>query len=145
MLACDLIVAAEGSAFGLPEVSVGLIVAAGGLYRLPQMLPPAIATELILSAGRLSAADAARWGLINRLAAAGQALEEALALARAIVGHAPVAVRESLAIVKASRGLDRETLQRMSDEAQSRIRHTEDFREGPRAFVEKRPPVWAGR
>jgi len=144
-LACDMIVASEGGAFGLPEVTRGLVAAAGGLYRLPRALPRAIAIELILTAGRLTSERAAQLGMINRLVPRGQSVQEALTLARSISANAPLAVRESLAIARAAADLDDSSLRRLSDVAQARLQLTEDFVEGPRAFVEKRAPVWKGR
>lgn len=144
-LACDMIVASTGSAFGLPEVTRGLAAAAGGLYRLPRAIPRAIAIELILTGTRLSSERAAELGMVNKLVPPGEAVKAALALADTIAANAPIAVRESLAIAKLAPDLDDATLRRMSDEAQDRLKETEDFREGPLAFVEKRPPVWSGR
>ena len=77
-LACDLIVAAENAAFGLPEVSRGLVAGSGGLVRLPRRIPAGIALEYALTGARMAAPDAHRWGLVNRLAASGEALAEAL-------------------------------------------------------------------
>jgi enoyl-CoA hydratase/carnithine racemase len=144
-LACDMIVASEGGAFGLPEVMRGLIASAGGLYRLPRAIPRAIAIELILTAQRLPSERAAELGMVNRLVPQGRAVEEALALAAMIVENAPLAVRESLAIARASSDLDEPTLRAMSNAAQRRLELTRDFAEGPLAFVEKRAPVWKGR
>jgi len=144
-LACDLIVAAEGAAFGLPEVSRGLAAAAGGLYRLPRALPRRIALDLILTGERLSAERAAELGMVSRLAPPGRALEVALERAAAIALNAPIAVRESLAIARASFDLDDTALRRLSDAAQRRLQTTADFHEGAVAFVEKRPPRWTGR
>jgi enoyl-CoA hydratase/carnithine racemase len=144
-LACDMIVAAETASFGLPEVRRGLVAAAGGVYRLPRSLPRAVALELIATGGTLSAPRAHHFGLVSRLAPAGGATAEALALAEAIAANAPIAVRESLAIARRAYDLQDDELQTLSDEAGRRIMATEDFREGPRAFVEKRPPRWSGR
>ncbi|MHA6766968.1 enoyl-CoA hydratase-related protein [Sphingobium ummariense] len=144
-LACDMIVASQGGAFGLPEVTRGLAASAGGLYRLPRALPRAIAIELILTADRLPSERAAELGMVNHLVPAGTVLEQALIIARKIAGNAPLAVRESLAIARAAFDRDDQTLARLSDEAQDRLRLTEDFQEGPSAFVEKRAPRWAGR
>jgi enoyl-CoA hydratase/carnithine racemase len=144
-LACDLIVASAGGAFGLPEVTRGLVAAAGGLYRLPRALPRAIAIELILTAARLTSERAAELGMINRLAPPGLVLTTAISMAKAIAANAPLAVRESLAIARLAMDLDDASLQRLSDEAQHRLHRTEDFQEGPRAFIEKRSPIWKGR
>jgi enoyl-CoA hydratase/carnithine racemase len=144
-LACDMAVASEGSSFGLPEVTRGLIAAAGGLYRLPRALPRKIAIELILTADRLSAERAAELGMINRVTPTGGAVAAALELAEKIAANAPLAVSESLNIAKQAADLDEDALQLLSDQAQVRLSKTEDFREGPLAFIEKRPPAWKGR
>lgn len=144
-LACDMIVASEDAAFGLPEVTRGLIAAAGGLFRLPRALPRALAFELIATGGRLPAASALAFGLVNRVVPKARTLPEAIALATAISGNAPIAVRESLAVARRAYDLDDATLARLSDEAQARVMLTEDFREGPVAFIEKRAPRWLGR
>lgn len=144
-LACDMIVASSGGAFGLPEVMRGLAAAAGGLYRLPRAIPRAIAIELILTGSQLSSERAAELGMVNKLVSPGEVLKTALTLAEAIAANAPLAVRESLGVAKLAADLDDATLRRLGDEAQERLKQTEDFREGPRAFVEKRPPVWTGR
>jgi len=145
MLACDLVVADAQAAFALPEVMRSLVAAAGGLYRLPRAIPPNIATELILTGGQLDAKRAHELGLVNRLAAPGCLRESALALAAEIVKNAPLAVRESLRVVRRANDLDEETLRAMTREALTSVVASEDFKEGPRAFVEKRPPLWTGR
>ena len=144
-LACDLIVAAEGGAFGLPEVTRGLCAAAGGLYRLPRAIPRAVATQMILTGERLASERAAELGLVSRLVPQGKAVEEALSVAQTIAQNAPLAVRESLAVARKADDLDDDALRRMSDEAQARLQRTEDIIEGATAFVEKRPPIWKGR
>ncbi|MET7247388.1 enoyl-CoA hydratase-related protein [Methylobacterium sp. EM32] len=144
-LACELIVAGEGASFGLPEVTRGLVAAAGGLYRLPRALPRAVALELILTGGRLEAARAHALGLVNRLVAPGSARDEAVSLAQTIAGNAPLAVRESLAVARLAPDTDEAGLRAASAAARARVQASEDYREGPRAFVEKRPPLWTGR
>ena len=145
VLACDMVIAADNAAFGLPEVTRGLIAAAGGLYRLPRVLPMPLALELILTADTLSAADALRLGWLNRVVPAAQVVDEALALARRITRNAPLAVRESLQIARRAADLDEAQLRALSLQARKRVQATEDYQEGPRAFIEKRPPRWSGR
>lgn len=144
-LACDMIVASEDAAFGLPEVTRGLIAAAGGLFRLPRALPRAVALELIATGGRLPAARALAFGLVNRVVPKARTVPEAIVLAEAIGANAPVAVRESLAVARRAHDLDDDTLAQLSEQAQARVMLTEDFREGPLAFIEKRAPRWLGR
>jgi enoyl-CoA hydratase/carnithine racemase len=144
-LACDMIVAADDAVFGLPEVTRGLIAAAGGLYRLPRRLPRALALELIATGQRIDAQRAAVHGLVNRVVPAAETVAAAIELATSIAANAPVAVRESLMIARQAYDLDDAALFRLSAESQERIMRTEDFQEGPRAFIEKRAPRWVGR
>ena len=144
-LACDLIVAAEDAAFALPEVARGLIASAGGLYRLPRAIPRNVAIELIATGGRLPAVRAHALGMVNRLAPAKEAVPAALALAAEITANAPIAVQESLTVARLAFDQDERDLRRLGDEAQQRVMSTDDFQEGPRAFVEKRPARWNGR
>ena len=145
VLACDLVVAAPDSAFGLPEVTRGIIAAAGGLFRLPRVLPPARAAELVLTGERLGAEEAHRLGMVNHLVPAEQVLGKAREIADRICANAPLAVRESLAILRDAYEIDEPEGWRRSAEAMDRIRQSEDAKEGPRAFAEKRSPRWTGR
>ena len=140
-----MIVAADDAVFGLPEVTRGLIAAAGGVYRLVRRLPQALAIELIATGNRLDAPRAAALGLINQVVPKAELHAAALRLAAAVAANAPIAVRESLAIARRAHDLEDAALYRLSVEAQSRIMLTEDFKEGPRAFIEKRPARWLGR
>lgn len=144
-LACDLVVAADHAAFGLPEVLRGLIAAAGGLYRLPRAIPPNIALELILTAGQLDAQRAHQLGWVNRVVPAAELRDAALALAAQITRNAPTAVRESLRVARMAHELDEAALRTLTRAAFQRVAASEDFREGPRAFIEKRAPQWTGR
>jgi enoyl-CoA hydratase len=145
VLACDLVVASTQAAFGLPEVKRSLVAAAGGLFRLPRSIPRNVAMELALTGDPLSAERAHELGLVNQLVEPGQALEAALELAGRVVANAPLAVQESRKIVLAAQNTDDETLWRETNAAFIRVAQTEDFGEGPRAFIEKRPPQWKGR
>lgn len=146
VLSCDLVVASTAARFGVPEVKRSLVAAAGGLFRLPAALPRNVATELILTGDPISAERAYHFGLVNVLADPGAALTEAVALAHRITINAPLAVRESLAVIKAAHeGLTDEEAFTLSRRAMGRLAKTEDFAEGPRAFIEKRAPHWQGR
>ena len=144
-LACDLVVAATTATFGIPEVKRSLVAGAGGLFRLPRVLPRNIAMELAVTGDPITAERAAHFGLVNALVEPGQALAGAMALADRIAVNAPVAVRLSREVVLAAESADDAELWKLSAEAFGRVVQTEDFREGPLAFIEKRPPVWTGR
>lgn len=145
-LACDLIVAVPNARFGLPEVKRGLIASAGGLYRLPRALPPAVAREMILTGEPIGAERAHALGMVNVMAADGPGLlDAALALAARITVNAPVAVRESLAVARRALDATDAELREASEQGQARNMKSDDYQEGPRAFIEKRAPNWTGR
>jgi crotonobetainyl-CoA hydratase len=148
-LAADLLVAAEHAEMALTEVRVGMVADAGGLLRLPQRVPPAIAHELLLTGRRMTAAEAHRWGLVNRVIPAADLLGEALALAREICGSAPLAVAAVKEVTAATAGMRVEDgfrrMRRGDLTAYRAMLASDDAVEGPRAFAEKRPPHWQGR
>lgn len=145
-LACDLIVASSESRFGLPEVKRCLVAAAGGLYRLPRVIPWHVAMELALTGDPIDADRAHALGMVNRLCRPGEALEVALGLAEQINANAPMAVRASRQVMIDGTSLSTVTdgIQR-ANQAFVELMATEDFAEGPMAFIEKRDPVWKGR
>ena len=145
VLGCDLVVAADDATFGLPEVTRGIVAAGGGMFRLPRAIPPARARELLLLGSRLPAAEAHALGLVNRLVPADEVLDAARALAQEICANAPLAVRETLAVARAAADVDEQEAWRLSRAASLRVAQSEDAKEGPRAFAEKRPPTWTGR
>jgi enoyl-CoA hydratase/carnithine racemase len=145
VLACDLVVAARDAAFGLPEVTRGIVAAAGGLFRLPRALPPARARELIMTGERFGAEEAHRLGMINHVVDTELVLPTARELAARICRNAPLAVRESIALARAALEIDEDEGWRRSEQASARIRLSDDAKEGPRAFAEKREPRWTGR
>lgn len=145
VLSCDLVVAATDAAFGLPEVTRGIVAAAGGLFRLPRVIPPARALELILTADRLGAEEAHRLGMVNHLAEPDAVVDRARELAEKICRNAPLAVRESLAIAREAMLLSDEQGWSRSAGAMMRAAATDDATEGVLAFIEKRDPRWTGK
>jgi crotonobetainyl-CoA hydratase len=147
-LASDLVVAGESATFGLPEVKRGLIAAAGGVFRLVEQVPRKVALELMFTGEPMSSADALKWGLINQLVPDGTELDAALALAERITVNAPLAVQASKRVaVGVDEGVitdDEAGWSRTMREITALIT-SEDAREGPLAFAEKRQPVWKAK
>lgn len=147
VLACDLAVLSEDAALGLPEVKRGLFAAAGGLIHLPRQIPAKVAMELALTGEPLPAADALRWGLVNRVAPAGQVLDSALELAARIAANAPLSLHTSKRMIRHAVATgsewDRDVWALQAREIES-ILASRDALEGATAFAEKRPPVWTG-
>jgi enoyl-CoA hydratase len=144
-LACDLRVAAENATFGIPEVKRGLVAGGGGLLRLPRVLPPTIAMELALTGDFFSAADAYRYGLVNSLAAPGEALAGARALAARITANGPLAVAVTKEIITKAQDWTIDEGWEAQQPILAPVFASEDAREGARAFAEKRAPRWTGR
>ena len=145
-MACHLIVADETARFALSEVRVGLVASAGGLIRLPRTVPVKLATEMILTGRRLTAAEALAYGLVNRVVPAGTAVEGARALAAEIGEGSPTSVRVSLRIMEKTRGIpDVVEAVNYPSEALDDLMASEDALEGMTAFAEKRKPQWRNR
>ena len=147
-LASDLVVACQSATFGLPEVKVGLFAAAGGVFRIVHQLPRKIALEMVLTGEPISAAEAAKWGLINQVVPDGTVLEAALALAERVTVNAPLSVQASKRIAYgADDGVipDEEPGWARTQREFGVVLKSEDAKEGPLAFAEKRPPVWKAR
>ena len=143
-LSCDLLVAARGAKLGIPEVGVGLLAAGAGLFRLPGRVGYGKAMEMAITADPITAEEAAEHGLVARLADPGSALQEALSLAERIARNAPLAVAASKQLIRATQGSTEEELWALQRPLQERVFASEDAREGPLAFAEKRPPEWSG-
>ncbi|MFN8522974.1 MAG: enoyl-CoA hydratase-related protein [Chloroflexota bacterium] len=154
-MACDIVVASESSVFGTPEVkNTGGYPGSGGVHRLPRHVPRKIAVQMLLTGDPISAEAALRCGLINMVVPAERVMAEAVALADRINERPPVAIRVIKEMVDRSLDLPLEhpvdTRLRawdLDDLVGAKLRQSEDWksREGPRAFVEKRRPVWKGR
>lgn len=154
-MACDIVIASETARFGTPEIkNTGGYPSSGGVHRLPRHVPRKIAVQMLLTGDHITAEEALRYGLVNKVVPPEQVMPEALALADRINERPPVAVRVIKELVDRSLDLPLEypvdTRLRawdLDDPVGGKIRASEDWqsREGPRAFVEKRKPVWKGR
>jgi enoyl-CoA hydratase len=145
MLTCDLIVAAKGAKIGIREVKVGLFAAAGGVFRLPARVGYAKAMEMALTGEPITAEEALDAGLLSSLTEAGEALPAAIALAERIAENAPLAVNASKTLVRAAAmGIEEDKLWEMQIPLQKSVFSSNDAKEGPVAFAEKRAPNWTG-
>ena len=145
VLACDLVVASSSASFGLPEVKRCLVAMAGGTARLPKRLPPNIAMEMALTGDTIDATRAHHYGLVNILCEPNDAVKEAMSLAERINANAPLAVRATRKAVREGALVDDLTGIKLAVELFRPIASSEDAKEGPKAFVEKRQPEWKAR
>lgn len=144
-LSCDIIVAALGTRFGIPEVKRSLVAAAGALLRLPRVLPRTVAMELALTGEPIDAERAYEIGLVNRLTDPGETVARALELAEVIAANGPLALAATKRVMTESIDWpDSEFFARQA-EIIGPVMSSEDAREGAKAFAEKRAPVWRGR
>lgn len=143
-LSCDLLVAARGAKLGIPEVGVGLFAAGAGLFRLPGRVGYGTAMEMAITGDPITAEEAADHGLVSRLTEPGEALSAALVLAERIARNAPLAVAASKQLIRATQGATEEELWKIQRPHMATVWKSDDAKEGPRAFAEKRPPEWTG-
>ncbi|HKR70001.1 MAG TPA: crotonase/enoyl-CoA hydratase family protein [Streptosporangiaceae bacterium] len=144
VLACDLVVASDEAKFGLPEVRRGLVAGAGGLLRLPSRIPYHIAMEIALTGEHFPAARLAEVGLVNKLVPAGQALPEAVELARKVARGAPLALAASKRVIVESADWAANEAFAKQGEVIAPVFRSKDAMEGAAAFAEKRQPAWRG-
>jgi enoyl-CoA hydratase len=145
VLACDLVVAADGARFGVPEVKRALVAAGGAALQLPRRVPLAIALELLLTGEPFDAQRAADVGLVNKVVPDGQAVDAALELAAVIADNGPLAVAATKQIARASTEWTLDEGWQKQRAIVEPVFGSEDAREGATAFAEKRKPEWKGR
>lgn len=144
-LACDLRVAGEAALLGFPETTLAIIPGAGGTQRLPRLVGRSAAKDLIFTGRRIGPAEARTMGLVDRVAARGEALQAALELARQMLPNGPAALRAAKAAIDGGLDLDRERGMLLEEACYAQVLPTEDRLEGLAAFREKRKPVYRGR
>jgi enoyl-CoA hydratase len=144
-LSCDLIVAAKGARFGIPEVKVGLFAGAGGLLRIPQRVTYGVAMELALTGEPILAERGYELGLVNRLTEPGGALDGALELAAVVGANGPLGLAASKEILQQVRDWPEDEFWDRQRPLMDKVFSSEDAKEGATAFSEKRAPRWQGR
>ncbi|MCA8929713.1 MAG: enoyl-CoA hydratase/isomerase family protein [Alphaproteobacteria bacterium] len=144
-LACDIRICSTAAQFGLPEIVRGFFPGGGGPQRIVRAIPQSMAMELLLTGDRIDAEAALRSGLVSRVVAVDDLMPTAQKLAARIAGHAPLAVRTVKEIATAALDQTLEQSLRFGDTMRWVIGQTEDAKEGPRAFTEKREPEFKGR
>jgi enoyl-CoA hydratase len=144
-LCCDLRVASSRARLGMPEVRLAVLPGSGGTQRLPRLVGPARAKELILTGRIINSDEAERIGLVNLVVPAGEARQAATALAEEIAARGPLAVREAKRLIDAALDLDLDAGLAAELDASERIFASEDMVEGANAFLQKRDPDYRGR
>lgn len=144
VLATDLVVAAKGAKFGIPEVKRGLVAAGGGLLRLPHRIPYQKALELALTGESFTADQGAQWGFVNVLTEPGEALNGAIELAERITANGPLAVAVTKEIMVKAAGWSQDEMWAKQGELIAPVFASKDAKEGAIAFAEKRAPNWTG-
>jgi len=144
-MSCDIVLASETARFGQPEINIGVIPGAGGTQRLARTVGKAITMEMVLNNRTLSAEEALRFGLVNKIVPVERYLEEALNLASEIASRAPLAVRLGKEAI--NKALDTFLSDGLADERRAFyfLFSTADQKEGMAAFIEKRKPEWMGK
>ncbi|MBN1643420.1 MAG: enoyl-CoA hydratase/isomerase family protein [Dehalococcoidales bacterium] len=144
-MSCDIRIAAENAQFGQPEINIGYMAGGGGTIRLPRFVPRAVASEMLLTGNRISAQDALRCGLISRVVPREKLMDTAKEIANTIISRGPLGVRATKEAIIRGYEMDLEEGLALEQELAARIRDSEDFMEGARAFAEKRSPQYKAR
>jgi enoyl-CoA hydratase len=144
-LACDIRIAADNAKLGVSEARVGFMPASGGTQRMARLVGLAKALEICMSGELVAAQEAYRIGLVNRLVPYDQLIQAGEQMAQSFIKSAPLAVRYIKEAIYKGSELSLEQGLRLESDLAGMVLQTEDAKEGPRAFVEKRPPVWKGR
>jgi enoyl-CoA hydratase len=143
-LTCDLLVASTGAKLGIPEAKVGLFAAAGGLVRLPSRVGFGKAMEMALTGDPITADEAAQLGLVAQVTERGEAVAAAIAWAERVAANAPLSVNASKRLVRAAQGVSEEEFWEIQKPIERSVFRSNDAKEGPLAFAEKRGPNWSG-
>lgn len=144
-LACDIIIAAEGASFGLPEPRVGLMAGAGGVHRLPRQIPYHLAMNMIMTSKRITAQEAMQYGIVAEIVKPEDLMATAMSYADEIMKGAPLSIRASKESAMEGIRLPLEEAMAKTYPGNLAMYQSEDMKEGPRAFVEKRTPNWKGK
>ena len=144
-LACDIIIASENAGFGLPEPRVGMFPGAGGVHRLPRQIPYHMAQYMIMTCARITPQQAMRYGLVAEVVPFEELIPKAEKIAAEILLAAPLTIRAAKEATLKGLNITLEAAVSTRFPAQLAMYQSEDFVEGPKAFVEKRPPNWKGR
>jgi enoyl-CoA hydratase/carnithine racemase len=143
-LSCDLLIASEVASFGLPEITLGFFPLAGAPVKLPRGVSRVVANDLLFTGERIDARKAYQYGIVSRLVTPDELMPTAQAMAAKIASYAPLAVRSMLELVRRQGNLPEPEAMRLASTLRWAIGQTADAREGPRAFAEKRTPVFKG-
>ena len=144
-LACDIIVAADHAKFGLPEVKRGILAAAGGPIRLMRSVPRAIAMEMLFTGDPITAQRAYEVGMVNQVVPREELMNAAMTMAERIIANGPIPVKGAKELAYKSYNMDMDDAFALSLKIKNRVYTSDDSKEGPKAFAEKRAPVWKNR
>ena len=144
-MTCDIRIAADNAQFGQPEVNIGFMPGGGGTIRMPRFIPRAMASEILLTGNRISAAEAYRVGLVSRVVPRDKLMDTAKEIAETIITRGPLGVRATKEAMIRGYSMPLEEGLALERQLVMQIRATEDFMEGARAFAQKRPPQYKGK